>query len=369
MSMFLLLTHGDAARLADPDLPTPFATTPANRASRQASARFGRVALAVSAVLMLCRNSRTSATWGLLLLGCYLAAYGAPQQQLASEHSHAWSLNMEEVAALTAKLHEYWWTTPLSSAFPPALPWSLQVAWATFPAWPGGVPSSLFLATDGSGRGGGSWAFAVWAYASPRWYRIGWASAPLEGTPWLPSQHRHEAGPLASYVGELAALQAAGLWVSAQLDLWQLYMGCRPNLVTVAVDNSSALLAATGHGRASIPAATLARQAWQAVQSRASTNFQHVHSHTGLLANSLADALAEGAACRLASCHLAGSPPTLSPSELGDCFPSLWLLPYCRLEGGKPVLRVQEDPPIPSTSASDPPPDCPPALEGCATSC
>ena len=294
--------------------------------------------------------------WSLFILGCYLAAYGAPPTPSSAAATREWLLDMQDVAALTAKLHEYWWTVPLTRSLPYTLPALLHQSWESFPIWSGGVPSSLLIATDGSGRGGGSWAFAVWAYASPRWYRIGWVAAPLENTPWLPDHHRYEVGPLASYVGELAALQAAGIWASAQLDLWQLHMGCRPHMITLAVDNSAALMAAAGHGRTSVAAATLARQAWQAVQSRTNTNFHHVHSHTGIMANSLADALAEGAAGRLASCRLAGTPPVLTSEELTRSFPSLWLLPFCELSAGVPVLRIAEDPQVFPNYTPDPAP-------------
>ena len=205
-------------------------------------------------------NWRSHSAWGLLLLSCYLAAYGAPLLARPPGSSAGWTLCMADVAALTAKLHEYWWTTALCPHLPASFAWPLQHAWTSFPLWTGGVPSSLFLATDGSGRNGGSWAFAVWAYASPRWYRIGWASASLADTPWLPAQPRDDAGLLASYTGELTALQSAGLWVAAQLDLWQLHMGCRPGLVTVAVDNAAALMTAAGQGKATTLPALLARR-------------------------------------------------------------------------------------------------------------
>ena len=50
-------------------------------------------------------------------------------------------------------------------------------------------------------------AFVVWAFAAQRWHRIGWAASHLADTPWLPAGNRTAAGLLASYVGELAALE------------------------------------------------------------------------------------------------------------------------------------------------------------------
>ena len=152
---------------------------------------------------------------------------------------------------------------------------------------------------------------------------------------------------MASYIGELAALQAAAMWVSAITDFWQLYTGSRPSVVTLAVDNAAALQVAAGHAQATVPAARLTRQVWQAVQSRINTRFCHVHSHTGHLANSLADTLA----------GLATQYPQVSCVQHSKCdiatvtfeqdFPWLWLIPRCRLHNGVPcfVVKVSRKPP------------------------
>ena len=69
------------------------------------------------------------------------------------------------------------------------------------------------------------------------------------------------------------------------------------------------------------------------------------------MTNTVVDALAEQAALHPAYRTLEGSPPQLSAHELEGVFPSLWLLPYCRMVGGAPVLQIEEDlPPQPATS-------------------
>ena len=135
------------------------------------------------------------------------------------------------------------------------------------PPWQGSVPDSVFIATDGSGNRGGTWAFIAWGHIQGRWHRIGWDAGRLDCTPWLPPACRHAPPHLASFYGELAALESAGLWMSALADWWQLHMGSRPRLVTTAVDNSAALQIAAGHSQAAGTAAALARYAWQSVQS------------------------------------------------------------------------------------------------------
>ena len=334
-----------------PQPATPSAQeTPSRSNCLQASIGLVPGIVVPTALLSTSPNLRRFSAWSLMLLGCYLAAFGAPPSLVGHDGRGSWQMDMTATAALTAKIHEYWWTSGLRLSLPASLPLPYHHAWCGFTPWSGGVPSSLFIATGGSGRGGGSWAFAAWAYAAPRWYRVGWIAAPLSSTVWLPPQHREEVGFLASYVGELAALQAAGLWLAAQLDLWQMCMGCRPSQVTIAVDNASALLAASGHGGLSLPAATLARQAWQAVQSRTNTFFRHVHSHVGLMANSLVDALAEQSAARHPICDLPGKPPTITQRELTEVFPSLWLLPFCRMHAGTPKLRIERgEPPAESS--------------------
>ena len=146
-------------------------------------------------------------------------------------------------------------------------------------------------------------------------------------------------------------------------------MGCQPRLVTVVVDNAAALQSAAGHGLTSIPAARLARQSWQAAQSRVNTCFRHVHSHTGIVANTLADVLAEGAAARRPLFRLPGQTPTLTATDLEDTFPHLWLLPFCGLENGTPCLRIgnataPHGPPTPPAATVPPPPEV-----GCGPVC
>ena len=274
--------------------------------------------------------------WSLLMLACYLAAFGAPAARTPAQ----WDLDMTPVASLTARLHEYWWQHPLNPTLPLEVPRNLQVAWSAFPLWSGGVPSSLLLATDGSGSSQGSWAFAAWGFFKQRWYRIGWAGAPLSDTPWAPPSERYQAGRFASFYGELVALESAGLWLNAVLDLWYLHMRARPAEVTIAVDNAAALQIAAGHGKTTTATAKLARQAWQSVQARINTRFSHVHSHTGLVANSLADALAELAAQGHAQCRCQPSTLTISPDDFTRHFPRLWLLPSCTLRDGIPALPI-----------------------------
>ena len=216
----------------------------------------------------------------------------------------------------------------------------------------------------------GSWAFAAWGLVGGKWQRIGWEAASLPTTPWLPSVSRFTHPAHASFFGELAALEAAGLWTAALADWWQLHMGARPSSVTVAVDNSAALQIAAGHGNAATAAAQLARQAWQAVQSRLSTRFSHVHSHTGLLANSFADALAE-AACHPHYLHsLRFQAAVYTEDELEHDFPWLWLLPRCCLCDEKPTFMCRLDAAPRPTGVTDLPESeaTPPCAAGAAPS-
>ncbi|CAE7476814.1 unnamed protein product [Symbiodinium sp. CCMP2592] len=145
-------------------------------------------------------------SWGLLWLAVYLAAYGAPR----------WTCHDQ-----------------------------------------GGVPDELFLATDGSGVGDGSWAFAAWGlFKGIIWHRLDWAADTLPRTAWAVSDRAATAGvDTRSYQGELVALQSAAMWSLAQLDQWSLHMGSMPALVTIAVDNSSAMLVAAGHASAEMTCA------------------------------------------------------------------------------------------------------------------
>ena len=287
--------------------------------------------------------------WGLCLLACYLSAYGAPAA--LRPDSVIWERDMTAPANLTARLHEYWWHQPLAHSLPEGSPAYAHAAWNRFPLWQGGVPSSLLIATDGSGETRGAWAFVAWGFFRGHWYRIGWAAAPLLGTPWVPPDVTTGGDRLASFYGELAALESAGLWVSAMLDFWYLHTSARPEHVTIAVDNASALQIAAGHGKTTTTLARLTRQAWQSAQARVNTYFRHVHSHTGLLANSLADLLAGQAAKHHPSCRLSITPAMrleLSAEDIAH-FAQLWLIPACSMCQGRPTFIVPEHARRPST--------------------
>ena len=270
-------------------VPRSHLSPPPNRAGRMAQP--GPFSLYAVIAWVFASTRRWAAPggphWGLCLLACYLAAYGAPPSHSAG--TEVWERDMTAPAHLTARLHEYWWRQPLSPHLPAGSPNYACTAWHSFPIWTGGVPNSILIATDGSGDSHGAWAFVAWCHYRNLWYRLGWAAAPLHSTPWVSPDARTGDTRLASFNEELAALESAGLWVSALIDLWYLHTSTRPVQVTIAVDNASALQIAAGHGRTSTPLAQLTRQAWQSVQARVNTCFRHVHSHTGLLANSLAD--------------------------------------------------------------------------------
>ena len=284
---------------------------------------------------------RAGYPWALAILACYLAAKGSTGNCTTTDQRDAcWELDMTAPARLTADLHQYWWSRPLHQHLPCEAPMQARFAWDSFPQSSGGVPSSLFIATDGSGTGNGSWAFLAWGLFSNRWHKIRSATAPLPDTPWVPPGESTSAPQLASFQGELAALESAGLWVSAMLDMWYLHMRARPALVTIAVDNASALQVAAGHGQANIPLARLTRQACQSAQARINTRFCHVHSHTGLLANSLADALATLAAHRHPLCRIGPHAVALTPEDFQHHFARLWLVPTCTLSHGTPIIKV-----------------------------
>ena len=282
--------------------------------------------------------SRHLRAWQLSILACYLAALGSPDI-LSNAGPPGRDLVMTQVAALTARLHSRWWNLPLRQSLPLALSCGLRQAWHSFPKWTGSVPDSILIAADGSGRGDGTWAFVAWGHSQGRWHRIGWEADQLASTSWLPASLRSPPAHLASFHGELAALMSAGLWLAAMTDWWQLHMGARPRLATIAVDNSAALQIAAGQGRAVQASAELTRYAWQAVQSRLSTNFRHVHSHTGVLCNTLADALAEQAAGAAYRPNLQVG-LSFSEEDFCDHFPWLWLLPHCVIKHGQPVCPV-----------------------------
>ena len=279
-------------------------------------------------------------SWSLCLLACYLSAYGAPDVEGAD--SILWERDMTAPARLAASLHEYWWRQPLQHSLPEGSPRYAQAAWHHFPLWQGGVPNSLLVATDGSGEKQSAWAFVAWGFFRGKWYRIGWAAAPLHSTPWVPPDAKTNGDRLASFYGELAALESAGLWVSATLDLWYLQTSSRPEHVTIAVDNASALQIAAGHGKTTTTLSQLTRQAWQSAQARVNTSFRHVHSHTGLLANSLADILAGQASRHHPRCRLstaADARTELSAEDISH-FSQLWLIPACCMRQGRPVFVV-----------------------------
>ena len=286
------------------------------------------------------RRGGTIYSVSLAFLSCYLAARGAPTEWERVDHD-TWQLDLDDVAGLTARLHEYWWHRPLSTCLPHRACSVLHHHWNQYAVWSGGVPSSLLIATDGSGLRGGSWAFAAWACHKGRWHRIGWAAAPLSGTAWAPSTDRQVAGTQASYRSELVALESAGLWATAMLDRWQLYMATRPRHITIAVDNAAALQVAAGHALAPGPSAAAARQVWQAVQARVTTEFRHVHSHTGGFANTVADTVAEWASHDQSAPFLHEHSVHIASSDLEVLFPRLWLLPHSRLVQGRPVYSIQ----------------------------
>ncbi|CAE7876172.1 unnamed protein product [Symbiodinium microadriaticum] len=281
------------------------------------------------------RSARRIMSWALGHLRCYLAARGAPACWKPAVAG--WELDLQEVFECQASLHDLWWGRQLCPTLPPVCPYSYHLSWEQYPTWSGGVPDAVLLATDGSGDQGGSWAFVAWCRWKHRWYRIGWAAAPLARTPW---QHTG-AGPYAaqcSFVSELTALQAAAAWCNAAFDFWKLHMGSCPGHVTVAVDNASALQVASGVGTARGTWATTTRLLWQCVQGRASTDFKHVHSHQGTMVNTLADALAGHA-------HCWGYAPCVHPAaanriadQLANVGHLLWAVPRATLLQGRPVL-------------------------------
>ncbi|CAE7826777.1 unnamed protein product [Symbiodinium sp. CCMP2592] len=282
---------------------------------------------------------------------CYLAAWGAPPTW-HRQNDDTWHLDVQDVCNLQAHLHQGWWAEGLADELPSGLPPAYHLAWQLEPSWPGGPPDSLLIATDGSGLDGGSWAFLAWGFARGRWYRLGWAAGSLHATPWLPSVDCHSGGLATSYFAELAALQSAGHWCAAMLDLWQLRMRSRPCSVSVVVDNSSAMQAAAGTGAANGPAPQRARAVWQAVQARISTHFRHVHSHVGIKVNTLVDALASAASKGLLDDWMRSGPFQSCKGHPADLYQSLWLVPRASMHQGRPVVIMRT-----GASAWIPPPE------------
>ncbi|CAE7884579.1 RNA-directed DNA polymerase from mobile element jockey [Symbiodinium microadriaticum] len=241
-----------------------------------------------SAVTLPAGRARGMLSCCLAQLSCYLAALGVP---VWVRQGDVWQCDLTSVCDLQARLHSLWWSRPLRDSLPVTFPRSYHAAWGSLPSWSGGVPESLLISTDGSGIHGGSWAFVVRAYFGSTWYRVGWDAMALAATPWLPASG-HLPYNQTSYISELIALQAAAIWCTAAIDKWQMCMHASPANVTVVVDNSAALQVAAGHAAATQATASTTRVLWQAVQSRVNTTFRHVHSHVGVMVNTLVDGLA-----------------------------------------------------------------------------
>ena len=271
-------------------------------------------------------------------ISSYLLAFGAPAWE---RRYNMWVSDFSEVALLQARLHHIWWSRPLRLGLPTLFPRSYHAAWGAFPHWQGGVPQSLLIATDGSGTHGGSWAFIAWAYDGSVWHRMGWDSMTLAATPWASSTSSAHS-VWCSYDSELAALQAAAIWCLTVLDQWQLWTRASPTAVTIVIDNAAALQVAAGQGAATGVAAQITRVLWQAVQSRVSTIFRHVHSHVGVLTNTLVDALAGlRLPCPLAIQEQARVAPVLG-ELLTHVGAYLWLLPRARFLDERPCLCIPD---------------------------
>ncbi|CAE7257580.1 unnamed protein product [Symbiodinium sp. CCMP2592] len=274
------------------------------------------------------------ASWSLVILSVYLSAFGAPSWQ--REHDH-WVADLTDVCRLQADMHSTWLSRRQHCELPQELPWTYHGSWNAYPLWAGGVPDELLIATDGSGAGTGSWAFIVWGLFGHRWYRVDWEAARLTSVGWLSELPPTPATDTRSYHGELAALQAAAMWCLAQIDQWAIYMRSSPRLITLAVDNSSALTVAAGHAAAAQPLAASTRALWQAVQARVSTSFRHVHSHIGIMVNTLADALATW----VLDYGEVRPPPALPwHSTFQALAPWLWLIPQAKMHGGRPCFSL-----------------------------
>ncbi|CAE6919419.1 X-element\ORF2 [Symbiodinium sp. CCMP2592] len=153
----------------------------------------------------------------------------------------------------------------------------------------------------------------------------------------LPSSFSHTQ---TSFHAEMAALHAAAAWLSAYCGLHEIWCKASPRLITVAVNNTSALQIASGLSAAHTCAAQSLRCLWQLVQSQQAVHFCHTPSHVGVLVNEVADSLASLGASGLEWHHLplctaAGLLPRLK--QFG---PWLWAIRRCRIEGGLPRLYV-----------------------------
>ncbi|CAE7293312.1 unnamed protein product [Symbiodinium sp. CCMP2592] len=265
---------------------------------------------------------------------CYLRAWGAPDWH--SPDGISWAADIHQECAAQASLHQLWWMHDLFPNLPATAPAPYRQAFSSFPLWSGGVPDQVLIATDGSGERGGAWAFCVWVWWRHKWHRVGWFGAAGADTPWISGTAAPGSG--VSFQAELWALQAAGLWLLAWADRLSLLTSAAPAKVTIAVDNASALQIAAGQAQASEPVTTLTRYIWQAVQSRMSTRFQHVHSHVGILPNTIADFLA-GWAGRT-SWHPWKHVDAALPALLQEAAPWLWLIPHAKVIQGRPCVRL-----------------------------
>ena len=147
-----------------------------------------------TATLLIRPRGRTTAQ---MLFSTYASAWGAPAHRPDPPQ-----IPLHNTATAYALLSLHFLRKPLRRDMPTPAPAELHRAWQSFPAWGGGVPDEVFIATDGSGEGSGSWAFVAWALWRGHWYRIGWDCGSLHQTPWLPPAPVHGADTR-SYLGEL----------------------------------------------------------------------------------------------------------------------------------------------------------------------
>ncbi|CAE7204700.1 CPK2 [Symbiodinium natans] len=193
------------------------------------------------------------------------------------------------------------------------------------------------------------------------WCRIGWEHGAMNARPQAVAKDLPPV--LLSYAAELAALEQAALWTSVWVDANYAAWHARPQRVVIAVDNQAALQVAAGHGKATTPWARGARFAWQAVQSRLTTEFAHVQGHAGFLVNEIADCLAG-----LASKGTNASPTFPRPltplwNDLWEqSAEHLWLVPFGTLVGQSSMhMRFPDSEGLPSPyldAAAHNTPDC-----------
>ena len=257
-----------------------------------------------------------------VLFSTYASAWGAPR-----EHPEPPPIFLQDTAHMYVLLSAHFLRKPLRYDLPAFAPAPLQHAWRSFPVWQGGVPDEVFVATDGSGDGHGSWAFVAWALWHGRWYRIGWDCGSLHCTPWLLPAPGHGADTR-SFLGELGALTSAAAWLTAWWDCLRVHTKSAFSKATIAVDNTSALQVAAGHASTATASAQVCRGMWQGAQSRLSTDFRHVPGHAGFAVNELADFLAGYAVHHPAagSCAYGQFPPDFASRLCVTCS-TLWLLP------------------------------------------